>query len=78
MRKVILCGALVLTMGGCQTMSAASIRGACDAFDRPGEPIRGLERKDQRWIDRTIEAGVSACGWSRPKARAVVNAAVGR
>lgn len=56
-------------LGGCQhTMTAADIKGACAAFDAPREPVKGLRRVDQRWIDRAVEAGVSACGWSRPKA----------
>lgn len=66
-----------LLLGGCQhTMTAADIKGACAAFDAPAEPVKGLRRVDQRWIDRAVEAGVSACGWSRPRALRNVKAAM--
>lgn len=72
MRQVILKLALLIAacalLGACQTNRATSIGGACAAFDAPAAVIRGRARQDQRWIDRTVEAGVSACGWSRPKA----------
>lgn len=58
----------VAILGACAAPPpAASVRGACDAFDRPLEPVLGKRRQDQRWIDKTIEAGVSACDWSRPR-----------
>ena len=81
MRQVVQIGflALCLVLGGCQDdVSVADIKGACDAFDAPVQPVIGKRRVDQRWIDRAIEAGVSACGWSRPRAVENVNRAIAR
>lgn len=67
-----------LCLGGCQDkVTVADIKGACDAFDAPAQPVIGKRKVDQKWIDRAVEAGVSACGWSRPKAQEIVNRAVG-
>jgi hypothetical protein len=46
---------------------AASIKGACDSFVAPREVVLGKRRVDQKWIDGTIESGVSACNWPRPR-----------
>lgn len=73
LRAVIVVAALCGLTACQERITAADIKGACDAFDAPGEPIYGKTRVDQRWIDKAIEAGVSACGWSRPKAKKIVN-----
>jgi hypothetical protein len=60
-------------LAGCQTVSdrrAATLKGACDSFVAPRDVVLGKRRTDQRWIDGTIESGVSACGWARPRAPA--------
>jgi hypothetical protein len=46
-----------------------SLEGACAVFERPPYVIKGKQRVDQDWIDDTIESGVGACGWERPKPR---------
>lgn len=58
----------VLALSGCASMKPATIDGECRAFPDPGRVVRGAERIDQRWIDKTIETGVQVCGWPRPKA----------
>jgi hypothetical protein len=67
---------ILLMLPGCQEVQVADIKGACDVFDRPEQPVLGKRKVDQRWIDRAVEAGVSACGWPRPKAEQVVGRAV--
>lgn len=76
MKKLFVCGAFVssLMLAGCQEpRNAASIKGACDAFERPNGVVLGKRRIDQRQIDSWIETGVSVCGWSRPKSQEIVN-----
>lgn len=46
-------------------------RGGCRVFEAPKTEILGQTPADQRWIDDTIESGVAACGWPRPKASQV-------
>lgn len=75
MRQVMVLGLLALGLGGCMTTSAASIRGACDSFERPEYAVRGVSREDRRWIAGQIETGVTVCGWSRPRARAIARQA---
>jgi hypothetical protein len=61
---------LGVSLGACVSTSdrrAATIKGACDAFERPVTIVLGKRRTDQRWIDGQIESGVSACGWPRPR-----------
>jgi hypothetical protein len=71
---ILACAAGLL--GGCQEASVADIKGACDAFERPEQPVLGKRKIDQRWIDRAVETGVTVCGWPRPKAEAIVARAV--
>jgi hypothetical protein len=61
---------LGISLGACVSASdkkAASIGGACNAFEPATQVVEGKTRVDQRWIDGQIESGVSACGFSRPK-----------
>lgn len=78
MRTTVIIGCFLLGLTACQEpiKTAADIRGACDAFDAPVQPVLGKRSIDQRWIDKAVEAGVSACGWSRPRAVENVNRAV--
>lgn len=77
MRRVMMIAGLALGLAGCNDdVKVASIQGACDAFDAPTQPVLGKRRVDQRWIDKAVEAGVSACGWSRPQAEKNVGRAV--
>lgn len=66
MHKVMIATIAALMLSACVSDRAASIKGACDAFQAPAAPVRGKARADQRWIDGQIESGVSACGWRRP------------
>lgn len=34
------------------------------AFPEPPHEIRGATKVDQDWIDETIEAGATCCGWA--------------
>ena len=45
---ILACAAGLL--GGCQEASVADIKGACDAFERPEQPVLGKRKIDQRWI----------------------------
>lgn len=77
MRQVILICVVACTLAACKDEpTAADITGACSAFDAPVQPVLGKRRIDQKWIDRAVEAGVSVCGWTRPKAEEVVTRAV--
>lgn len=75
MRQVVMVALLGLSVGGCVTTGAASVKGACDAFEAPQTVIQGISREDRRWIAGQVEAGVTACGWSRPKAREIAKRA---
>lgn len=55
------------TMAGCGTNAPASVKGECKVFTAPGRVVVGKERVDQRWIDKTVEIGVTVCGWERDK-----------
>lgn len=72
MRSVIILAVLGTALGGCVTdKTAATIQGACDAFEQPKQAVRGVDREDRRWIAGQIETGIQVCGWSRPKAREI-------
>ena len=43
--------------------------GECRVFERPEYVVKGAAPYDQKWVDGNIEAGVSGCGWDRPKLR---------
>ena len=59
--------ASALLLGACSaTTKPVSIEGECGIFRDPGFPVRGARDKDQRWITRTQETGISVCGWPRP------------
>lgn len=66
MRSALL-AACSLLLAACQTTGPASITGECRVFADPGFAVRGERPIDQRWIARTQEAGIAACGWQRPK-----------
>jgi hypothetical protein len=54
----------MLTAGCAGTRLPASVSGGIDqVFPAPPHEIRGLTRADQAWIDETIAAGASCCGW---------------
>lgn len=68
--------ALLASLGACtQTTGRASLTGECAAFREPrtraGEPFypKGADRDAQRFVDSTIESGISACSWKRPPSR---------
>lgn len=59
-------------LAGCQHSEApASVEGECHIFTDPGFPVRGERAKDQRWITKTQETGITGCGWGRPLAEEV-------
>lgn len=43
--------------------------GACSAFEAPQYQIKGQTSYDQKWADKTTEAGVAGCDWKRPAKR---------
>lgn len=63
-----------LLLAGCATVNSkpATVAGECSIFHDPGFPVRGSRDKDQRWVTRTQETGISVCGWARPKPEAEV------
>lgn len=62
--------AIGISLAGCATDDpgiASLKRGAADAFEAPICRVYGRDRRDQRWIDGQVEAGVIAFGWRRPQ-----------
>ncbi len=58
-----------LALAGClMPPKPASVAGECKIFDDPGFVVRGERPQDRRWISKTTNAGVTSCGWPRPKA----------
>lgn len=54
----------MLLTGCAGTKLPASVSGGIDKiFPHPPHEIRGATTVDQRWIDETIEAGSTCCGW---------------
>lgn len=45
-------------------------------FPAPAQEVRGKGKSDQAWINDTVESGVAACHWPRPKARVVARGPV--
>lgn len=65
--SVIASFSLLVFIAGCQTSSKpATVEGECSIFHDPKFPVKGAREKDQRWITRTQETGISVCGWARP------------
>jgi hypothetical protein len=58
---------LSLLLAACQSTGPASVAGECRIFSDPGFAVRGEHPVDSRWISRTQEAGIAACGWPRPQ-----------
>jgi hypothetical protein len=58
---------LTLCLAACEDIVPASTAGECRIFEQPKHVIRGKTRKDQRWIDTTIERGIAGCNWQRPE-----------
>jgi hypothetical protein len=65
MRSLLLAACSVL-LAACTATGPASITGECKVFADPGFAVRGERPIDARWISRTQEAGIAACGWQRP------------
>lgn len=54
----------MLTAGCAGTRLPATVSGGIDqVFPEPPHEIRGATPVDQAWIDETIEAGATCCGW---------------
>lgn len=64
--RYLLLAACSLMLAACQT-GPASVKGECTVFTDPGFAVRGERPVDSRWIARTQESGITACGWQRPK-----------
>lgn len=67
MLKAALVVSLSLLLVGCQTTGSKTVDSVCKVFPAPGHAVKGVEAKDRRWINKTIESGIAACGWERPK-----------
>ena len=61
-------GLLALTLAGCQSASPPTVSGECAVIRPAPYAVKADTRVGQRWIDRTIEAGVAVCGHRRPPA----------
>lgn len=64
--RLLSAACLSLALAACQT-GPASVKGECTIFSDPGFAVRGERPVDSRWIARTQESGIAACGWQRPK-----------
>lgn len=56
-----------LLLGGCAASLPATTGGECRVFTDPGFAVQGKRLKDKQWIGKTQEAGITVCGWDRPK-----------
>lgn len=57
-------------LAGCQHNGPTSIEGGeSKVFEPPEYAVLGKTQYDQNWIDGTVEGGVAAFGWPRPKPR---------
>lgn len=55
----------MLATGCAGTRLPATVSGGIDKlFPEPPHEILGRTKVDQAWIDETVEAGKSCCGWS--------------
>jgi hypothetical protein len=68
-RPMMLAVALMLAMplAGCGMSAAPSAKGISGILGDDLLTARGATRDDQRKIDKTLEAGISAGIWSRPQ-----------
>lgn len=67
--NVIWAALLLPGLAACSvTSGTATVEAECRVFTDPGFPVQGKRVKDQRWIARTQEKGISVCGWPRPEA----------
>lgn len=66
MKWVLLIAAGLLS-AGCPGHIPATTGGECRVFTDPGFAVQGKRLKDKQWIGKTQEAGISVCGWERPK-----------
>lgn len=67
--SVILVALLLPGLAACSaTSGTATVEAECRVFTDPGFPVQGKRVKDQRWIARTQEKGITVCGWPRPEA----------
>lgn len=65
---LVACG--LLLMGCASNRDLATLSdGACSAFPRPTYQVKGRTAYDQRWADKTTEAGIAGCRWKRPLKR---------
>jgi hypothetical protein len=66
-----LLGVIGILASGCATSHnfATLSNGACSAFPAPKYQIKGQTSYDQKWADKTTEAGVAGCDWKRPAKR---------
>jgi hypothetical protein len=57
-------------LAGCQHNGPTSIEGGeSKVFEPPEYAVLGKTQYDQNWIDNTVEGGVAAFKWPRPKPR---------
>lgn len=63
-RVALACVIAILLAGCAGTRLPASVSGGIDRiFPEPPHEIKGATPVDQGWIDETIEAGSTCCGW---------------
>jgi hypothetical protein len=68
--KIAILVAAAFALAACATPRPASVVGGeCRVFEQPNHPVKGKTKRDQAWIDDTVESGIAACGWNRPKSQ---------
>ena len=55
--KLVLMLSSAIALTACGTKLPASANGECVVFEAPQEVVTGKTRRDQFWIDKTVEAG---------------------
>lgn len=66
MLRPLLAACSAILLAGCVSTGPATVEGECRLFRDPGFAVMGARPQDSRWIARTQETGIAACGWERP------------
>lgn len=64
-RPLAVLSMVVMTLAA--TGCSRPVDAGCRAFQAPSRVVTGADAYSARWVDRTVEAGIRACAWGRPR-----------